>query len=86
MQVRRNADVSLTTFGRCALKLATSTSTLYQWPNSRLNDDQDSIVTNNSSDLEVLRNRTFDEIAVGNDASVEPRFGGNAEPITPSQP
>jgi hypothetical protein len=63
-------------------------------------------VTNNSSDLAVLRNRTFDEIAIGDhasiertpsaadiqlfaamsgdDASVEPRFGGNAEPITPS--
>jgi phosphate acetyltransferase/phosphate butyryltransferase len=28
-------------------------------------------VTNTSSDLEVLRNRTFDEIAVGDHASIE---------------
>jgi hypothetical protein len=29
-------------------------------------------VTNTSSDLEVLRNRTFDEIAVGDHATIEP--------------
>ena len=38
---------------------------------AHFSDYQDLIVTNASSDLEVLRNRTVDEIAVGDRATIE---------------
>jgi phosphate acetyltransferase/phosphate butyryltransferase len=40
-------------------------------PHAGFNDCQDATVTNISADLEVLRNRTFDEIAVGDHATIE---------------